>query len=91
MTEEFISFRKREVEAAIKQMKKGKPIGEDGVAVEMIEAFEEWGYDVVVQLANRIYDTGQIPTPMQLSTVFTMPKKPGAMECNRHRTISIMS
>ena len=80
-----------EVEAAMKQMKKGKAIGEDGVAVEMVEALEEWGCDVVVQLANRIYDTGQIPTPMQLSTFITIPKKPGAIECGKHRTISVMS
>ena len=72
-------------------MKQGKAIGEDGVAVEMVEALGAWGCDVVVQLANKIYDTGQIPTPMQLSTFITIPKKPGAMECNKHRTISIMS
>ena len=91
VTEEGIPIQRCEVEAAIKHMKKGKAIGEDGVAVEMVEALEEWGYGVVIQLANRIYDTGQIPTPMQLSTFITIPKKPGAMECNRHRTISIMS
>ena len=57
----------------------------------MVEALGAWGSDVVVQLANKIYDTGQIPTPMQLSTFITIPKKPGAMECNKYRTISIMS
>ena len=46
---------------------------------------------MVVQLANRIYDTGHIPTPMQVSTFGAIPKKPGAMECNKHRTISVMS
>ena len=91
VTGDGLTIQKSEVEAAIKQMKQGKAMGEDGVAVEMVEALGAWGCDVVVQLANKIYDTGQIPTPMQLSTFITIPKKPGAMECNKHRTISIMS
>ena len=91
VTDGGIPIRKYEVEAAVKQMKKGKAIGEDGVAVEMVEALGDWGSDVVVQLANRIYDTGHIPTPMQLSTFTAIPKKPGTMECNKHRTISVMS
>ena len=28
---------------------------------------------------------------MQLSTFITIPKKPGTMKCNKHRTIRIMS
>ena len=38
-----IPIQKCEVEAAIKQMKHGKAIGEDGVAVEMLGALGEWG------------------------------------------------
>ena len=33
-----VPIRRYEMEAAVKQMKKGKAIGEDGVAVEMVEA-----------------------------------------------------
>ena len=91
VTEEGIPIQRSEVEAAMKQMKKGKAIGEDGVAIEMVKALEEWACDLVVELANRIYDTGEIPTPMQLSTFVTIPKKPGAMECSKHRTISVMT
>ena len=91
VTEEGLPIQRSEVEAAIRQMKRGKAIGEDGVVVEMVEALGAWGSGVVMQLANKIYDSGQIPTPMQLSTFITIPKKPGAMECNKHRTISIMS
>ena len=91
VTEDGLPIQRGEVEAAMKQMKRGKAIGEDGVAMEMVEALGAWGSEVVMQLANKIYDSGQIPTPMQLSTFITIPKKPGAMECNKHRTISIMS
>ena len=38
VTDEGIPIQRSEVEAAVKQMKKGKGIGEDGVAVEMVEA-----------------------------------------------------
>ena len=42
VTDGGVPFQRSEVEAAVKQMKKGKAIGEDGVAVEMVEALEEW-------------------------------------------------
>ena len=44
----------------------------------------------MVQLTKKINDIGQIPIPIHLSTFITIPKKPGAMECNKYRTISIM-
>ena len=37
---------------AIKQMKYGRAIGEDGVAVEMMEAMEWWGIDKVTDLSK---------------------------------------
>ena len=46
---------------------------------------------MVVELTYRIYDTGQILTSMQLSTFVTIQKKPGANECNKNRTISVIS
>ena len=62
VTDQLIPIQRSEVEAAIKQMKDGKAIGEDGVAVEMVEAVGQWGSEVVTRLANKMYDTGQIPT-----------------------------
>lgn len=59
--------------------------------MEMTKATEELGVNAVTKLANRIYDTGQIPSAMQRSAFTTIPKKPGAMECNEFRTISIIS
>ena len=91
VSDECIPIQRSEIEGAIKQMRDGKAIGEDGVAVEMFEALGSWGLEVVTHLANKIYDTGQIPTQMQVSTFITIPKKPGTMECEKHRTISIMS
>ena len=80
-----------EVEDAIKNMRHGKAIGEDGIAIEMIKTLEEWGVKIVTELANSIYDSGQIPDAMSRSIFITLPKKPGAIECKKFRTISIMS
>ena len=59
--------------------------------MRLVEVLRERDPDVVVQYANKIYVTGNIPTPMQRSTFAAIPKKPGAMDCNRHRTISVMT
>ena len=64
VTGEGVHIQESEVEAAMKPMKERKAIGEDRVAVEIVQALEEWGCDVLVQLANKTCDTGQIPTPM---------------------------
>ena len=61
------------------------------MAVEMVQALEEWGCYILVQLANNIYGTRHISTPMQVSTFKTIPKKPGALECSKHRTVSDMN
>ncbi|GFO47313.1 hypothetical protein PoB_007381800 [Plakobranchus ocellatus] len=82
---------KEEVETAIKKMKHGKTTGPDKISVELIEALEDFGIGKVTHLLNEIYDTGQIPTDLSKSIFIALPKKPGATECELHRTISLMS
>ncbi|GFO36321.1 endonuclease-reverse transcriptase [Plakobranchus ocellatus] len=82
---------KEEVETAIKKMKHGKATGPDNISVELIEALEDFGIGKVTHLLNEIYDTGQIPTDLSKSIFIPLPKKPGATECELHRTISLMS
>ncbi|GFO07993.1 Down syndrome critical region protein 3 homolog [Plakobranchus ocellatus] len=82
---------KEEVETAIKKMKHGKAIGPDNISVELIEALEDFGIGKVTHLLNEIYDTGQTPTDLCKSIFIALPKKPGATECELHRTISLMS
>ncbi|GFO32139.1 RNA-directed DNA polymerase from mobile element jockey-like [Plakobranchus ocellatus] len=82
---------KEEVETAIKKMKHGKATGPYNISVELIEALEDFGIGQVTHLLNEIYDTGQIVTDLSKSTLIALPKKPGATECELHRTISLMS
>ena len=82
---------KDEVREAMRKMKMGKATGPDGLSIELIEALEEFGIEKVTTLLNKIYDTGQIPVDMSRSIFIALPKKPGATDCELHRTISLMS
>ncbi|GFS20590.1 hypothetical protein ElyMa_006903200 [Elysia marginata] len=75
-----------EVRAAIRKMKAGKATGPDGVAAEMIEALEECGVEKLTYLLNEIYDTGEISADISRSVFIALPKKPGATECELHRS-----
>ena len=82
---------KEEVEAAIKKMKFGKATGPDNIPIEIIVTLEDLGINVVTKLLNSIYDSGEIPDDMLKSVFIALPKSPGAIECELHRTISLMS
>ena len=82
---------KHEVECALGSMKKGKAVGEDGVALEMILALGEFGVDELTKLFNKIYASGKIIECMSESVFIALPKVEGTLECKKHRTISIMS
>ncbi|GFO20348.1 transposon tx1 uncharacterized 149 kda protein [Plakobranchus ocellatus] len=82
---------KEEVETAIKKMKHGNATGPDNISVELIEALEDFGIGKVTHLLNEMYDTGQISIDLSKSIFIALPKKPGATECELHRTISLMS
>ena len=82
---------KSEIAEAVRQMKWRKAEGSDGIVVEMIEAAGDIAIDKVLALANRIYRTGEIPEIMKEAEFIVIPKKEGATECEKHRTISITS
>ena len=80
---------KDEVSKAVKSMKKGKAAGPDKITVDMIESLDEFG--ILTDFLNAIYDSGEIPSDLSKSIFIVLPKKPGATECESHRTISLMS
>ena len=45
----------------------------------------------MTDIINEIYDTGEIPEDLCRSIFIAPPKKPEAVECELHRTISLMS
>ena len=82
---------KSEVKAAISKIKRNKAKGPDGIVIEMIQALDDLGIESVTNIANRIYDTGEIPDDLTKSVFIALPKKAGTIECELHRTISLMS
>ena len=79
------------VNCAMRSMKKGKAVGNDGEALEMISALRVFGVNELTKLFNKIYASGNIIEYMCESVFNTLPKVEGTLECKDHRTISIMS
>ena len=80
-----------EIKIAMSKMKRGKAVGNDQIAYEMIEALGEFGVSKITEIANYIYDSEESPRQMLESVFIPLPKKPGTTECKEHRTISLMS
>ena len=72
-------------------MRRNKAAGPDGIVVEMLEALEEYGVEKLTDIINKIYDDGEFPEDLNNSIFTTLPKTPGAVECEQHRTISLIS
>ena len=82
---------KSEVRTAIKMMRKNKTAGLDGVVIEMIEVLEEYGVEKLIEIINKIYDNGKFQEDLSKAIFITLPKKPSAVDCKQHHTISLMS
>ena len=80
-----------EIRAAVWRMKGNKARGPAGIVIEMIKALDDFGIEKLTIMANEIYDTGKIPQDLSKSIFIALPKKPGTIECEFHRTISLMS
>ena len=85
------SIMREEVKAAIEEMKAGKAVGKDGVAAEVLQALGDFAIDQLASLFQRIYDSGNMADGMCDSVFVALPKVEGTLECNKHRTLSIMS
>ena len=82
---------KEEVRCAMASMKSGKAVGGDGIAIEVLQALGDFAIDQLTSLFQKIYETGNIVDSMCESVFVALPKVEGTLECNKHRTLSIMS
>ena len=57
----------------------------------MLKALGDTGVNILHSLVNKIYDSGEIPNDMLKSVFIALPKKPNTLDCDQHRTISLMS
>ena len=66
---------RREVETAVQSLKKGKSAGVDNIPAELVQAGGEDVITALTAICNKIWQTGEWPTPWTQSLVITLPKK----------------
>ena len=72
-------------------MKKRKSAGVDNVPAELVQAAGEDVITALTTVCNKIWRTGEWPTPWTQSLVITLPKKGNLQQCQNYRTISLIS
>ena len=82
---------REEVEAAVKSLKKGKSAGVDNILSELVQAGGEAMIDMLLIIYNKIWQTGEWPTPWTQSLIITLPKKGNLQLCQNYRAISLIS
>ena len=82
---------REEVEIAVASLKKGKSAGVDNIPVELVQAGGETMIDVLTEICNRIWRTGEWPTSWTQSLIITLPKKGNLQLCQNYGTISLIS
>jgi len=82
---------REEVEAAVRSLKKGKSAGADNVPAELVQAGGEAVIGALLTICNKIWQTGEWPTPWTQSLIITLPKKGNLQQCQNYRTISLIS
>ena len=76
---------REEVEIAAASLKK------DNIPAELVQAGGETMIDVLTEICNKIWRTGEWPTPWTQSLIITLPKKGNLQLCQNYRTISLIS
>ena len=82
---------REEIESAVASLKKGKSAGVDNIPAELVQAGGEPMIDVLTEICNRIWRTGEWPTPWTQSLIITLPYKGNLQLCQNYRTISLIS
>ena len=79
------------MEAAVQSLKKGKSVGVDNISAELVQAGREDVITALTTICNKIWHTGEWPTPWIQSLVITLPKKGNLQQCQNYGTISLIS
>ena len=91
LEEDLQPILREEVEIAVASLKKGKSAGVDNIPAELVQAGGETMIDVLTEICNRIWRTGEWPTPWTQSLIITLPNKGNLQLCQNYRTISLIS
>ena len=72
-TEDDHPILRREVEAAVQPLKKGKSAGVDNIPAELVQAGGEDVITALTTICDKIWQTEELPTPWTQSLVITLP------------------
>ena len=78
------------MEAAAQSLKKGKSAGVDNIPAELVQAGGEDVITALMTICNKIWQTGEWPTPWTQSLIITLPKKGNLQQCQNYQTISLI-
>ena len=67
------------------------PAGVDNIPAELVQAGGEDVITAITTTCNKIWQTGEWPTPRTQSLVITLPKKGNLQQCQNYRTIGLVS
>ena len=81
----------QEIISALEQLKPGKSPGVDGILGELLKECGETARRELVELCKQIYREGRWPEDFTQIALIPLKKKPNAVECEDHRTISLIS
>ena len=90
-TEDDHPILRREVEAAVQSLKKGKSAGVNNIQAELVQAGGEDVSTALMTICNKIWQTGEWPTQWTQSLVITLLKKGNLQQCQNYRTIILIS
>ena len=90
-TEDDHPILRKEVEAAVQSLKKGKSAGVDNIPAELVQAGGENVITALTTICNRIWQMGEWPTPWTQSLVITLPKKDNLQQYQNYRTLNLIS
>ena len=90
-TEDDHPILRKEVEAAVQSLRKVKSAGVDNIPAELFQAGGEDVITALTTICNKIWQTGEWPTPWTQSLVITLPKKGNLQQSQNYRTISLIS
>ena len=63
----------------------------DKIPAELVQVGREDVITALMTICNKIWQTGELPTPWTQSLVITLPKKGNLQQCQNYRTISRIS
>ena len=75
---------RREVQAAVQSLKRGKSAGVDNIPAELVKAGGENVITTLMTSCNKIWQTGEWPTPWTQHLVIIFLKKGNMQQCQNY-------